>query len=345
MGGDGIFTYTLTNNPYSFEYIDSAYKKLPQSNGWIDAKILKESYVVEKYDQFNYSFVYFHQRIDNHPLLYYSLVHTVCSLFPGQYSELFTMIVNLICILGMDILLIKLFESIFGKTYYTIVPFSFLFFLLIMQQLYILSRMYMMLSFFCCWYLYIHWNLLNNKNMKKSSLIQMAICILSGTQTHYYFYVFAGCVTLIMLVYLLKQKKINTLFWYIYSGVVSIAVSWIIFPWIIWHVFFNQMQKHTEVSRWSWDKLERCISFLNDKLFNGNGVIVILTLIVLILLVLFKKKKQTQTVCTQTERILFLGLSIGSSILYSFIIFPWMKMYGIILRRFISPLLYGFLFW
>ena len=115
IGGDGIFSYTLANNPYSFEYIDPAYKRLPQNNGWINAHILRESYIVEDYDSFNYSSVYFHQRIDNHPLLYYSLVHTVCSLWKGTYSNLYTMAINLIFICAADILAIRLVKKIYGK--------------------------------------------------------------------------------------------------------------------------------------------------------------------------------------------------------------------------------------
>lgn len=113
IGGDGIFTYTLANNPYSFEYIDSTLSKLPQNNGWINASVLRESYIVQAYSRFNYSSVYFHQRIDNHPLLYYSLVHTVSSFFPGTYSPTYTMIVNFIFITLCDILIISLFYKMY----------------------------------------------------------------------------------------------------------------------------------------------------------------------------------------------------------------------------------------
>ena len=151
IGGDGIFTYTLANNPYSFEYIDSTLSKLPQNNGWINASVLRESYIVQAYSRFNYSSVYFHQRIDNHPLLYYSLVHTVSSFFPGTYSPTYTMIVNFIFITLCDILIISLFYKMYKKLSVSAVPFCFLFLTVVLQKLYILPRMYMMLAFFCLW--------------------------------------------------------------------------------------------------------------------------------------------------------------------------------------------------
>ena len=144
IGGDGIFTYTLANNPYAFEYIDPEYKYLPNSDeGWISARVLRDSYIVGDYSQFNYSGAYFHQRIDNHPLAYYFLVHTVCSVFKETYSPYFTMIINLFFAGLADLVFIKLFKKIYGKTLYVIVPFVFLFFMVIMQQLYTLARMYM----------------------------------------------------------------------------------------------------------------------------------------------------------------------------------------------------------
>lgn len=161
-GGDGIFTYTLANNPYAYVFIDPEYKYFPENNGWINAHILRESYVIEDYDQFNYSAVYFHQRLDTHPLAYYFLIHTICSVFRGIYSPFWSMLINLFFVGATDVLIIKFFRKIYSGKYYAIVAFVSLFFLLIMQQLYILSRMYMMLGFCCLWYLYIHYDLILN---------------------------------------------------------------------------------------------------------------------------------------------------------------------------------------
>lgn len=316
--GDGIFTYTLANNPYSFEYIDPAYKRLPQSNGWINAHILRESYIVEEYDDFNYSSVYFHQRIDNHPLLYYSIVHTVCSLFTDTYSNLYTMIINLIFLCAVDILMIKLFKKLYGKVGYSTVPFTFLFLTIVMQRLYVLPRMYMALAFFCFWYLYMHWDLLTNEKWKKSYLIKMTACVLLGTQTHYYFYVYAFALTGYTIIYLLYKHRNYNMFCYVYSGVVGIALSWIVFPWIIWHIFFNQMSKHTEVTPWSFSKLKEYIMFLNDQLLNGRGIIAILILVILcIVSIVFRKNRQPQ----KADVVRFRRIVFGSGFIYSLIIF------------------------
>lgn len=318
MGADGIFSYTLANNPYSFEYIDATYPKLPNSNGWIDAHVLRESYIVEDYDRFNYSSVYFHQRIDNHPLLYYSLVHTVCSLFQGSYSDFYTMVINLFFIFAVDILSIRFMKKLYGKYSYAAVMFAFFLLSVVMQELYVLPRMYMMLAFFCFWYLYIQWELLNNEKWKKADLIKMSVCILGGTQTHYYFYVYVFSLTIFMMVYLVYRRKKYELLNYIYSGIAGIAVSWILFPWVIWHIFFNQMGKHTAVAPWSVEKLEKYILFLNEQLFNGRGWIALLLVGILCLAVIARKKHVRKEM---TKLRLFRWMVFGSGLCYSLVIF------------------------
>lgn len=318
IGGDGIFTYTLANNPYSFEYIDYTYKRLPQNNGWISAHILRESYIIEDYDKFNYSSVYFHQRIDNHPLLYYTLVHTVCSIFANSYSNLYTMIINLFFLCAVDILIIRLFWKLYGKAGYAVVPFAFLFLMVVMQELYVLPRMYMALAFFCFWYLYMHWNFISNEEWKKSDLVKMTVCVFLGTQTHYYFYVYAFSLTVFTIVYLLFKHRKNNLFWYVYSGIIGIAVSWILFPWIIWHIFLNQMSKHTEIESWSLKKFNEYVQFLNDKLFNGRGMIAIgIVAVLCICVVLLKKTAKPKT----SNLVRFHVMVFGSGFIYSLIIF------------------------
>ena len=318
IGGDGIFSYTLANNPYSIEYIDPAYKRLPQNNGWINAHILRESYIVEDYDSFNYSSVYFHQRIDNHPLLYYSLVHTVCSLWKGTYSNLYTMAINLIFICAADILAIRLVKKIYGKYSYAAVLFVFFFLSVVMQKLYTLPRMYMILAFFCFWYLSIQWDLLNQEKWKKADLIKMAVCIFFGTQTHYYFYVYVSSLTVFMMIYLICRRKKYELLNYIYSGIIGIAASWILFPWVIWHIFFNQMGKHTSVTPWSLEKLKSYVVFLNEQLFNGRGAAALLIGAVLCLLAILLGKKGAKEM---PKLRLFRRMVFGSGLFYSLVIF------------------------
>ena len=291
VGGDGIFTYTLANNPYAYEYIDPEFKYFPNHNGWIDASVLKESYVVQDYDKFNFSAVYFHQRIDNHPLLYYSMVHFFSSLGSGEWSTIYTMVVNLFFVIASDIMLILLFSRIFGEKTYAIVPIIALCLLVTIQQLAVLPRMYMALAFFVLWFIYINYCFQIERTINKSLVIQMILCVLGGTQTHYYFYVYAFFVSVIAIAFFAINRVFYKLVRYVYAGIVGISVSLILFPWVIWHILFNQMQKHTQINPWNMTKITKYICFINDKLFNGRGINAILIFTVLSILAIIVSRR------------------------------------------------------
>lgn len=317
---DGIFSYTLANNPYDYCFIDAKYDEFPQNNGWIDAQILRENYVVEKYDRFNYAAVYHHQRYDVHPPLYYYLVHTISSLFWGRYSILYTMVINLTALFVVDLLVIKLFGDIYHKKEYAAVPLMFLLLMDVMQFLYTWARMYMMLFVFCLWYLYIHWHLIKQKGFwKKTCLAQMILCIFFGTLTHYYFYVYAASLTFLMIVFLVCEQRRHELFSYIYAGIIGIASSWIFFPWVIWHVFFNQQNKHADIIPWSLKKLESYFTFCNEKLFNGRIWMAAIVLAVLYMGIIILRKGRRNS--EDGNHSMFVWMTLGSGILYSLIIY------------------------
>lgn len=317
---DGIFSYTLANNPYIYNFIDANYDEFPNNNGWIDAHILREHYVVEKYDRFNYSSVYHHQKYDVHPPLYYFMVHTFSSLFPGTYSILYTMLVNLISLLLIDFLIIKLFDMLYGGEEYSIIPFTFLLLMNSMQLLYTWARMYMLLFLFCTWYLCINVHLITSKDWKKIYLLKMICCIFLGTLTHYYFYVYAATLSLLCIGLYILQKRKYELFNYIYSAIIGLALSWIFYPWVMWHIFENPQNKHTNIAPWSLDKIKNYGISINEKLFNGRIWIAVLILMCLYLCInVFrsekeKTKEQLEHRCLQR----IIGVS---GVLYSIIIF------------------------
>ena len=60
-------------------------------------------------DRFDYAQVYENQIIDaSHPPLYYALVHTVCSFFPGVFSKWLAYSINVLAMAGILIMLYKI---------------------------------------------------------------------------------------------------------------------------------------------------------------------------------------------------------------------------------------------
>lgn len=320
VGMDGIFSYTLSNNPYNYLFIDGIYHEFPQNNGWLDAHILKENYVVEEYDRFNYSAVYHHQRYDVHPPLYYFMVHTVSSLFPGRYSNLFSLGINLFALLILDIILIRMYGLLYGSSGYTVVPIAFLMLMESMFFLFTWARMYMLLFMFCAWYLYIHAKMLL-LDWKKSDFVQMIVCIFLGTLTHYYFYLYAGMLTFLAILYLVFQRKKIALLRYIYCGIVGIAASWIFYPWVLWHIFINDQNKHTDIEPWTLEKGKEYLLFLRDNLLNGRSWTCVFLLVLWCLGVVVLKRTENGGEEREKKKRSFRKITIGSGLLYSLVIY------------------------
>lgn len=311
VGMDGIFSYTLSNNPYNYLFIDDIYQEFPQDNGWLEAHILKENYVVEEYDRFNYSAVYHHQRHDVHPPLYYFMVHTISSLFPGRYSNLYTMGINLFALLLSDLILIKICRLLYGGAGYGVVPVMFLLLMESMQFLLTWARMYMMLFLFCLWYLFIHAKMLM-QDWKKADLFQMIACIFLGTLTHYYFYVYAFVLSILMCFYLIFREKRHELVKYMYCGIVGVMFSWIFYPWVLFHIFLNDQQKHLNIEVWSLEKGRDYLIFLKEKLFNDHGRKWLFFLVLWCLSMAVSKDKKHSS---------FRRMAIAGGLVYSLIIY------------------------
>lgn len=312
---DGVFSYILANSPYGYLFMDAVYEEFPNDNGWIDAHILKEHYVTEDYDRFNYAAVYSHQRYDVHPPLYYMAVHTLSSLAPGTYSNLYTMLVNLLGLLLADIVLLKLFKRLYAGNGYGIVPILLLMSMPTMRFLLTWARMYMLFFFFSVWYLLIHVGFILQER-KKKDYVQMVLCIFLGTLTHYYFYVFAAAVTLFTIAAMIRTKSVRELLRYLYCGIMGLTASWIMYPWVWFHIFENQQNKHTDIEGWSLKKVMESAAFLRDRLL-GEGTWKWILLIILWCCWLFVWKKLKGKADVQGMRhLLFRRLLFFSGLLY-----------------------------
>lgn len=317
---DGIFSYTLSNNPYDYLFIDAAYETFPENNGWIDAHILRENYVVETYDRFQYAAVYLHQRCDVHPPLYYFAVHTISSLFPGTYSNMYTLSVNLFALLLADIIFIRLFKLLYGSSGYGIVPIFFLMSMEAMRFLLTWARMYMLLFAFCAWYLYIHARLLRFR-FHRTDLLQMAACIILGTLTHYYFYVYAGMLTLLVIFNLMRRRQGRELLRYLYFGIIGIMTSWILYPWVLFHIFLNDQNKHTNLEGWSVEKGKAYADFLKKELFHDRIWGCLLFLVIWIAGAFLLKKAGEKEKGEAEWKPVFRRIIAGSGLVYSLIIY------------------------
>ena len=67
-----------------------------RTSTWVSGQDYLDYVAVSESNTFNYASVYYNQRGDVHPPLYYIALHTVCSYFPGIFSPWFGLVINIL---------------------------------------------------------------------------------------------------------------------------------------------------------------------------------------------------------------------------------------------------------
>ena len=107
--GDEIWTYNLANN-YFEPFIGDASKYY---NIWMTGEQWNQKITVYPTYEFSFASVFFNQAHDVHPPLYYMVIHTICSLFPMQFSKWFGILPNILCFIVTQVLLCNFSKKLF----------------------------------------------------------------------------------------------------------------------------------------------------------------------------------------------------------------------------------------
>ena len=70
-----------------------------RTTAWVPGQAYMDYVTASANSTFNYASVYYNQRGDVHPPLYYMLLHTICSVFQGRFSKWFGLGLNIACLL------------------------------------------------------------------------------------------------------------------------------------------------------------------------------------------------------------------------------------------------------
>lgn len=215
---------------------------------WIDRQQFTDYITVDANDAFNYLSVYFNVKDDNHPPLHFMVLHTVSSVFQGQLTPLMGCGINLVCVLGMMLLLMWLgrrFMMLFGKKdqgraaglwaagLYGLSAGA--------LSTTLLIRMYAMMSFFCVALLAIHLNKLyayrfGAKDFSRKNKLLILVTVL-GFWTQYFFLFYCLILAAVTVLLLLREDRGVEAGQYIRSMVTAAVIGLAGFPFAVSHVF------------------------------------------------------------------------------------------------------------
>ncbi len=215
---------------------------------WIAGEDFRDYVTVGERDAFNYLSVYFNVKDDNHPPLHFMVLHTVSSVFRGKISPLMGCGINLVCVLGVMILLMRLGRELMTLAGYEEYGRSAG---LWAAGLYGLSaaalsttlliRMYAMVTLFCVALFVIHLDKIFGVQLRGKTFIRgnktLILVTAAGFWTQYFFLFYCLILAAVTAVVLWRGRRKRELVSYIRVMVTAAVIGVAVFPFSVADVF------------------------------------------------------------------------------------------------------------
>lgn len=207
---------------------------------WVERDDFRNDFVVLKGEQFRYGIVKQMQSWDVHPPLYYYLLHTVCSLFPGVFSKWLGIAVNMAAfVLCYFLLAYLVYQSTTGEKRISLAFAVCMFWgfsaAVISGVMFI--RMYQWLTLFVLLCACLHVRALRKQNYGAGFLIPLGFTVFLGFMTQYYYIIFHFFMGAGMCFLLIKNKRIKELFCYAFSCGIGLLAAICYYPASLSHIF------------------------------------------------------------------------------------------------------------
>lgn len=286
---------------YSYYSSNVTYGLVPTDREWKDtAEIISEFQVLEGRG-FQYGLVKTMQSFDVHPPLYYMLLHTVCSFFPGKFSKWFGLGINLALFVVAFWLIAYLSYHIFRKNKNAVICVCLLFGF----QPGVISgitfiRMYMLLTVWCLlitiWHLPFWEKKESLRNLSVKRRASLLLLVLLGFLTHYYFAVFLFFLAAYTCLYnWWIEKDLKGSIGYGINVCLGMILAVLWYPASAKHIFRGYrgeeaMGAFFDVKN-TWERIRFFFGLMNESVFGGS-LYVILGIVLFCFLVTFYRKKR-----------------------------------------------------
>ena len=230
---DEIATYGLSSCP-------NALGRKDYEITWKSGKDYENLLIVNENTRFSYGMVYDNQVLDVHPPLYYFLIHSLESFFPGIFSKWIGIAPNILFCLLTTLLIFYISNQITKSRVISVCTAAFWALSIGGLSTAVFIRMYAMLTFFTTGLLALHvkiWKKLQTDTvLKYSDYVLLLLCTVAGILTQYYFMIFCFFLCGIFALYLLISRRWKLLFGYIFIETGAVVVSLLSFPAMLRHI-------------------------------------------------------------------------------------------------------------
>ena len=234
---DEIYTYGLSNSSYA-AYITDV--KGGSALGQIITREELFDYVaVTDGEGFDFGSVYYNQTQDVHPPLYYWLFNMVSSLFPNTFSKWTGLGLDFVIYMLTLLCLYKLLMRLFSSRDIASAGVILYWLCLLGMSTMLMIRMYVLLTLLSVLLAYLVVRLMERFNPRLCPLI--ALCILAGLMTQYYFVFYAFFLCAAYVLYALIKKQYKALLWFIPWALAGALCLLLVFPQCIDQLFADKL--------------------------------------------------------------------------------------------------------
>lgn len=296
---DEFYSYYSTNKTAGLSVNDRT---------WLSRDSYRNDFVVLKGEEFRYGVVKMMQSWDVHPPLYYYILHTVCSLFPGVFSKWLGIGVNLLAFVPCFFLLSYLvYESVRTgegqENRRKGILLSFLACLAWGFSAAVVSgamfiRMYQWLTLFVLLCACLHIRAVRKNDYGPRFLIPLGLTVFLGFLTQYYYIVFHFFMGVGFCFLLLREKRIRSLFAYGLSCGLGLLAAVIYYPSCLSHIFrgyrgTEAVSEFSDVGNTP-ARLKFFVSLFDNYVVNGTLAVIILMICILWITVFYREKKKME---------------------------------------------------
>lgn len=298
---DEYYSYFSSNRSIGLYYPDRE---------WQDTETVKNEFVVLKGEGFNYPLVSLVQSWDVHPPLFYDLLHTACSLFPGVFSKWLGLGINIIAFVICFILLYALSVEIHLDPVTRAVTLLAFGFNPMTISCVMFIRMYMWLTVFVLASALLHvklvdaikdkWDLSEEETAADRRIRKYCISIglvdFLGFMTQYYYLIFMVMIGFFFFVWLIfiVPKKDTTLIkksvlkhaaFYVCSSTAAMVLSVLVYPSCVSHILRGYRGKEAVTEFVDGSNFFQRIGFftglVNDYLLSGYSFFVVIAVLLI----------------------------------------------------------------
>lgn len=267
---DEVWSFGLANSFYKpYIYMTEDETETTNIAEWLSGDVIRDYVSVNDEDKFSYGSVIYNMGEDQHPPLYFMIIHTISSILPGTYSLWYGYVLNVIFFIIGQIYIYRLTKDITESKLMGICACLLWGFSVGAMSITIFIRHYAISVMFIIMSCYYHNRLLKYQEFDNGNLIKLSLITLLGCMSNHYFTICQFVIDAYVCVCILIMKKYKVLIKYMISqiGMVAIYVG-LIFPEVFNQIFMRSAYS-TSMKKANYDyQVFCCINYMMNELFG-----------------------------------------------------------------------------